>query len=322
MNDQKNGKKRRKKWKYIIIAIVVILGGVEAVRFVASKPPQQDIYFTEYNLKVDTTILKYDSVKNETSKIGVVDGEFYKCVLNSDKTCITGLLYDSGEKKTELVRYDLSTGTLEDKGLAKIMKDTADADEWENILIYDGGNKFLVSYLDGNEEEKWLFYDIATGQYGIVEGEHNGTCEFVEIHDNILWYVAKKGCTLYQYNLETQEKTKIMDSVEGVAVNEDAGLVAYAKEKWDSKIYLYDIKHKITRLMAIAPKWYSFYADLFYTESRWSDDGRLLFYVKIFPGFAATSDVGIRACDPKSGRVFSIYEIKNTGHTFRFIASD
>ncbi|MDE7273775.1 MAG: hypothetical protein K2N95_12065 [Lachnospiraceae bacterium] len=132
--------KRHRKLLYIITAIVIIAGGGIIVRLTIAGTCklQQDVFFTEYNLNVDTTIFKYDPAENEVSEIGIVKGKFYKCVLNSDKTSITGMLYDCDEKTTELVRYDLKTGTVESQGLAQIVKEAAGTDAWKKILVYRG----------------------------------------------------------------------------------------------------------------------------------------------------------------------------------------
>lgn len=314
---------KSKRKLYITIAIMIFAGtGITVFMIMTgSCKLQQDIYFTEYNLNVDTTIYKYDSIENKVSGIGSVEGKFYGCVLNQDRTHITGILYDCNEKKKELIRYDLTTGTIERQGLAKIIKETTGADEWKKILVYDGGNKFLASYSDKEEIERWLFYDLVTKQYDIAEGEKHGTSQFVEISDDTLWYRTYEGGMLYQYDLRTQAKIKIIDSVESVAVAADDGLVAYTKERGGDKIYLYNMKTNKTRMMAVELR-VPFYGDLFETESRWSDDGSLFFYVKCYPGFAATSDIKLRACSPKTGKVTDIYEVKDTGHAFRFIADN
>lgn len=167
---------------------------------------QQNNFFTEYNLDVDTTIYEYDHIKNEVSELGKVKGCFYNCMVDSEEMYITGLLYDCDEKTTGIVRYDLNTGEIKSCELPDTIERITGTDKWYIRMLYNGGNRFLVSYDDDNKNEMWLFYDIATGQCDIVEGEKHGIVQFLGVYDNTLWYVAFAGGALYQYDLVTKTK--------------------------------------------------------------------------------------------------------------------
>ena len=280
---------------------------------------QQNIFFTEYDLDVDTTIFKYDSVKNEVAEVGKVKGCFYKCIVDSKETYITGLLYDFDEKKTGIACYDLTTREIIPYELPDTIDEIAATDEWHISLLYNGGNKFLVSYDDENEHEMWLFYDLDTGQYDVIEGEEYGTNQFLGVYNNTLWYVAFAGGTLYQYDLETGTKIKVLDSVTSVAIKADIGKIAYTKNDNRKKIYLYDMNSKKTTHLTWT-RWNTYY-ELSRSESRWGDDGRMFFCVSSFPGLFGASEESLMVYDMKSGKQFCIYKVKNTLHQFRYVAS-
>lgn len=84
MTDQKE---KHRKWLYIITAIVIIAGGGLIVRLIMAQTckQQQNIFFTEYDLDVDTTIYEYDHIKNEVSELGKVKGCFYNCMVDSEE---------------------------------------------------------------------------------------------------------------------------------------------------------------------------------------------------------------------------------------------
>ena len=133
-----------------------------------------------------------------------------------------------------------------------------ETDEWHISLLYNGGNKFLVSYDDENEHEMWLFYDLDTGQYDVIEGEEYGTNQFLGVYNNTLWYVAFAGGTLYQYDLDTGTKIKVLDSVTSVAIKADIGKIAYTKNDNRKKIYLYDMNSKKTTHLTWT-RWNTYY---------------------------------------------------------------
>lgn len=198
---------KSKKALYVVIAIVIVLVGSMAVRlFMANTyKMQQNIYFTEYDMN-DTVIWKYGPIDEEVSEVGKLGGNFYQCVIDRDEAYITGLIYDKDEQMTKLVRYEMATGRVEFQELEAYIKDAAGVVAGEKILIYDGGNKFLVSYYDIKQDQMWLFYDLTTGQYDIVKGDTHEVDQFLGLYDGTLWYTTFAGGTLCRYDLETREK--------------------------------------------------------------------------------------------------------------------
>ena len=224
----------------------------------------------------DTAIWKYAPLREEVSEVGKLSGNFYKCVIDRDEAYITGLIYDKDEQVTKLVRYELAAGRVEFQELEAYIKDATGMVAGEKILIYDGGNKFLVSYYDIKQDQMWLFYDLTTGQYDIVKGDTHEVDQFLGLYDGILWYTTYAGGTLCRYDLETREKTKVLDSVHDASVNSAAGIIAYTKKNNSKMIYLYDLNSRRTKHLALM-RWNTYYSNL-YRESQWSNDGRLFFF--------------------------------------------
>ncbi len=313
--------KKSKKAVYVVIAIVIVLVGSMAVRlFIANTyKMQQNIYFTEYDMN-DTAIWKYDPLREEVSEVGKLSGNFYKCVIDRDEAYITGLIYDKDEQVTKLVRYELATGRVEFQELEAYIKDATGMVAGEKILIYDGGNKFLVSYYDIKQDQMWLFYDFITGQYDIVKGDTHEVDQFLGVYDGTLWYTTYAERALCRYDLETREKTKVLDSVHDASVNSAAGIIAYTKKNNSKMIYLYDMNSRRTKHLALM-RWNTYYANL-YSESQWSNDGRLFFYVTSFIKFFNAADDSFMVYDYKSGKKFCIFKVRNTLHRFGYIASE
>lgn len=99
--------------------------------------------------------------------------------------------------------------------------------------------------MDEDEDNKWLFYNFATNEYEIVEGEEHGVSKFVAIDENDLWYVSDNGSTLYKYDMKTKTVSIILDHIDSVAVATNTGFAAYIKDTANrKKIHLYDISRK------------------------------------------------------------------------------
>ena len=313
--------KKSKKAVYVVIAIVIVLVGSMAVRlFIANTyKMQQNIYFTEYDMN-DTAIWKYDPLREEVSEVGKLSGEFFQCVIDRDETYITGFLYESVGKSAKLARYELATGMIELQELDDIMVNATGTETGNKILLYDGGNKLFVSYDDTKQDPMWLFYDLITGQYDIVKGDTCKVDQFLGLYDGTLWYTTYAERTLCRYDLETREKTKVLDSVHDASVNSAAGIIAYTKKNNSKMIYLYDMNSRRTKHLALM-RWNTYYANL-YRESQWSNDGRLFFYVTSFIKFFNAADASFMVYDYKSGKKFCIFKVRNTLHRFGYIASE
>ena len=291
----------------IIVSVVLILCKIYE--------SQENIFFTEYENeyeKDDTIIYRYNSKSNSVVEIGRVQGKLENCVINSDETYITGVIYD---EVFEIVRYDLVAGTFEMLDAAeKIAALTDNHVGCSNSLIYDGGNKIFVTFKDKNGGRKWLLYDLTTDQYDIVTGEDIWS---MTIHNNSLWYVANSN--LYQYDFESKEKTKIMKSAQSDSVvMPEMGLVAYTKDIHRKEIYFYDMRTQ-ERYCVVEGGWNTVYGDLDWTNSRWSDNGREFFYIEYFPGFfnAATTKLMVYNVITRSSRC--IYKAKMTMHEFQYV---
>lgn len=319
-----------------VIAGVIDLAIMSVYRYYVR---QENIFFLEYENeyeKDDTIIYKYNSINDSVIEIGKMKGKLQDCVINKDETYITGVIYDEVyDEGVEIVRYDLVNGTVETLDVvSKISALTGNKAGWYCSLIYDGGNKFFISFEDENGDEKWLLYDLTTDQYDIVEGE-NGTIWYLEIRDDNLWYIAYDW-TLCQYDLETKERTKIMKSARyNSVIMPETGLVAYKKSLSNEVmpemglmgyikalphegIYLYNTKTQKSSCIAWGG-WNIYYGDFLWTDSRWSDNGREFFYIKSFPGFFNASTERLMIYDVLTHRSRCIYKVKMTLHDFQYV---
>lgn len=310
-------KEKRKRWVYIC----VIAGIIVSVVLILCKifESQENIFFTEYEgeyEKDDTIIYRYNSKSNSVVEIGRVQGKLHDCVINSDETYITGLIYkEVSYDGVKIVRYDLATGAVETlDATEKIAALTGNHASLINSLIYDGGNKIFVDFQDKNGGIKWLLYDLTTDQYDIVTGQGVWS---LTIHNNKLWYVVNSN--MYQYDLESKERTKIMESAQSDSVvMPEMGLVAYTKGLYNDKIYLYDMRTQETSYIAEGG-WNTYYGELTWTNSRWSDNGREFFYIESFPELfnASTERLMIYNVITRSSRC--IYKAKMTTHEFQYV---
>ena len=188
---------------------------------------------------------------------------------------------------------------------------------WGNILIYDGGNKIFVGFEDDIGNEKWLLYNMETDQYEVVESK-DVVSNYLTVYDNKLWYITHKGI-LYRYDLSSKEKIKIMEHLPTDAVvMPDAGLVAFTKDTQIEKIYLYNILTQKTLYM-IEGGWNTYFGQLSWTNSRWSDNGNEFFYVKSFPGLFHEATIQMMTYDVITHRSRCIYKVKMTNHLFRYV---
>lgn len=306
-------KAKRKLGVCICVAAGLIVSGVLLIHIFFG--PQENIFFLEYENeyeKEDTIIYQYNSKSKTVVEIGRVQGQLQDCVINSDETYITGVIYDGD---FEIVRYDLATGTVEMLDAARKIDILTD-NRWYNTWIYNEGNKIFVNYKDGNDRTKWLLYDLAADQYDIMDGE-GAAIDYLTIYNDRLWYIADNGA-LYQYDLERKEKTQMMESVHyGAAVMPETGLVAYTK-KCQKEICLYNILTK-ERSYISGGGWNIYYGDLEWTNSRWSDNGREFFYIEYFPGFFNAATTKLMVYDVIMHRSRCIYKVRMTGHEFRYV---
>ena len=318
-------KEKRKRWLYICVIAGIIVSVVLSLCKIYES--QENIFFTEYENeyeKDDTIIYRYNSKSNSVVEIGRVQGKLHDCVINSDETYITGLIYEEVSfDGVKIVRYDLATGTVETlDATEKIAALTDNHAGLINSLIYDGGNKIFVDFQDKNGGIKWLLYDLTTDQYDIIEGEED-IARSLTIHNGDLWYIADSegwySGPLYRYDLESKEKTKIMESAQyDSVVLPEMGLVAYTKGLYNDKIYLYDMRTQETSYIAEGG-WNTYYGELNWTNSRWSDNGREFFYIESFPGLfnASTERLKIYNVITRSSRC--IYKIRMTTHEFQYV---
>ena len=258
--------KKGRKWLYAVIVIVIILVGEMAVRLVIANAykMQQNIFFTEYDMD-ETAVLKYDPLRGEVSEVGRVKGKFCKCVIDGDEAYITGVVYDGDKQGTQLVQYELATGMIGYRDLEGIVEDATGTNTGKKLLIYAGGNKLLVSYFDANQDEMCLFCDLATGQNEIIKGDECQVAQFLGVYDDTLWYKTYVGGTLYQYDLKTQEKTKVLDFVHDAVVNSDAGIIAYTKKNNSQMLYLYNMNDRKTKYLPLM-RWNTYYSDMYETS--------------------------------------------------------
>ncbi len=317
MEEQKKTNKI-KWWIPVIVGmswVVVMAGCCFIIYSRKAYELQQNVYFLEWDTKEDETIFyKYSSKDEGAVEVGKVEGQMNHCVINDEESCITGLCYDQGVKR---VQYDLITGTVYSEVIGeKIDLLTGDV-TWYALLMYDGGNKIVISYEEANGDEKWLFYDFTSEEYNMIEGQ-GSTTEFLEIDDNNLWYVSSAG-RLYRYNFESGRKTEMLKNIGNAAVAVNTNLVAYIKDSMHpKKIYLYNLNTKKTRFIAKGG-WNICYGNIFEKKGQWSNDGRKFFYVKYFPTFFSAADVSLMVYNTENGRTFCIYKEKNTLHQFRYI---
>lgn len=314
-----NKKGKRRIWVFICVTVGIVVAG--ALILFKIFEPQENIFFTEYESEYeidDTIIYQYDSKNNTVTELGRVPGEFLNCVINRDETYITGVT-DGGV--FEIVRYDLIAGTTETLDAEeKIAALTDNNVGWDNSLLYDGGNKIFVSFEDESGKGKWLLYDLTTDQYDIVEEE---TIWFLSIHNNSLWYIADGvdwyHGSLYQYDLERKEKTKVMESAHyDSVVMPETGLVAYTKDIAEKQIYLYDMRTQESSCITDGG-WNTFYGDLDETNSRWSDNGNEFYYIEYFPGLFNEATTKLMVYNVITHRSRCIYKVKMTAHPFRYV---
>lgn len=314
-------KTKLKLWVCICVAAVIIVLGVLLICKITE--PQENIFFLEYESeyeKEDTIIYRYNATNKTVTEVGKVKGELQDCVINSNETCITGMVY--GEV-AEIVRYDLLTGAVETLDAArKIDTLTDNRAGWGNILIFDGGNKIFVGFIDEYDVKKWLIYNLKNDQYDIIERE-DGVISYLTIQDNKLWYIADSGYfdygNLYQYDLEKKEKTKIMEHLSRDAViMPNTGLVAYTEGTYRKEILMYNIMTQNTSYL-VEGGWNTYFGQLLWTNSRWSDNGNEFFYVKSFPGLFHEATIQLMTYDVITHRSRCIYKVKMTTNEFRYV---
>lgn len=306
-----------------IICAIVVLGAALTVWMIyinkAAVPDSeawQNIYFWEYENTHgdDTVFFKYDRTTDEVVEIGRVDGYFHNCVINEEETVITGI-FSKEDSDNDIARYDLSTGRVEPLNMTdKINGLTMDNTKWWKALLYDEGNKIMFPYYE-ETGEKWLFYDLSTEQYHIIDGEERGTAQLLAIHDNTLWDIARKGGVLYRYDLETHTKVSITDSVALAALAEETGLVAYAKSIECKEIYLYDINSRTGKCIAKAGM-HTHYGHYTWSDVVWSSNGRQFFYIK----YDDYETVRFMVYDADTDRSCCIYQTKMSIHAFGYAA--
>lgn len=317
-----------KKWVLLtigVMAVLIAVFGAIAVHINKGNDyePQQNVYFLEYenDKEGDTVIFKYDHIKDEVTEIGRIRGYFRNCVINEEETTITGIFSEKIlNSECDLVRYDIATRAVEPQNVTEKISELAKGnEEWFNALVYDEGNKILISYDDENGSKRWLFYDPITEEYEDMIQEESVAVEFLTIHNNNLWYRSGTE-SLYQYDLDTQVKTPITDSVHNssAAIAPDIGLMAYTKDISRKKIYLYDINAQRTKCIA-GGGWNTCYGDLSFTDAGWSNDGRQFFYIRYFPGLFDESTKRLMIYDVKTGRSHCIYKKDMTLHEFRYV---
>lgn len=317
---------RLKKVRSVIAAILIALAAITGVCFFIFNHKevyelQQNIYFMEWDNQEDKTIFyRYIAEDGEVMELGSMEGRFLHSAINKDETIIT-ILRSNGDSH-EIIRYDLAAGTFQTENIGEKIYDLTNHTVWvwRAALLYDGGNKILISYNGALGHEKWLFYDLVTEEYDVVKGREDKAGKFLAVNDHEVWYASVHG-TLYRYDRETDESIEILDSFNSAAAAPDTALIAYIEEgRQDKKIYLYDINREKTKYIA-AGRWNTYYGDIFNKEGQWSDDGRYFFYSKYFMGLFNAADISLMAYNTGSGRSFCIYKKKGTLHEFRYIGS-
>lgn len=284
--------RRIRQWMFaaVIIALAAIIVGI--FLFIIKRKThelQQNIYFMEWDSGEEETIFyKYDYKDDEVVRIGIIEGKFRQCVINGNETCITASRYN-GEFQ-ERIQLDLTTGMVQIEDIGDRVNPIIENDVWNAMLLYDEGNKMLISYKDKEGDEKWMFYDFLTEEYDIIEGIKNTTGRFLKINDDELWYASGNG-DLYQYNWKTNTSTKVLDSINCAAVAPKVGLITYVeKGMQNEKIYLYNLNRKKVKCI-IHGGWNTYYGDFFDKKGQWSNDGRYFFYTKSFPGLFSASNI-------------------------------
>lgn len=188
MRVSKTVEQRKKRILLSICAIVVLAAGLGVLIVHKNKEdiykPQQNIFFLEYeneNEKEDTIIFRYDQIKDEVVELGKVKGYFQDCVINEEETVITGICSKNlSGAGYDVVRYDIAAGTTEYLNMDEIVNEltTGNAKEFIVALVYDEGNKVLITYDDENEDKWWLFYDFVTGEYDKIFQEESKISDF------------------------------------------------------------------------------------------------------------------------------------------------
>ena len=84
------------------------------------------------------------------------------------------------------------------------------------------------------------------------------------------------------------------------------------------KIYFYSILMQKTIRMTEGG-WNTYFGQLSWTNSRWCDKGNEFFYVKSFPGLFQETTTQMMIYDVITHRSRSIYKVKMTNHSFRYI---
>lgn len=316
----------RANGKWIVCAIVVsaaILAAALTVMMIHKNKVndydcevQQDIYFWEFEHGdgENTVFFRYDRMKDEVVEIGRVNGYFHNCVIDEEETVITGV-FSKTDSDSDIARYDLTTGAVTPLNITeKINELTMDNTKWWKALVYDEGNKVMFPYYDENGE-KWLFYDLAAGQYNIVDGEERGTNQLLAIHDNSLWNIARNDGVLYQYDLEAHTKTTIMDPVALAALAEETGLIAYTKSIDCEEIYLYDMNSQTSKCIANEGM-YIHYGHYNWSDITWSSDGGQFFYIK----YVGLETVSFMVYDVKTDKSRCIYKTDLVFDTFGYVA--
>lgn len=292
----------------------------------------QNVYFWEFEhghgYEEETVFYRYDQMRDEVVEIGRANGYFRNCVINEEETIITGVFSEGDSDDTieielttgmnDIARYDLTTGMVTHLNITeKINELTGDNAKWWKALLYDEGNKIMFPYYD-EDGEKWLFYDLATGQYNIIDGEERGTAQLVAIYDNTLWDIARKDGVLYQYDLETNTKTAIMDSVALAALAEESGLVAYAKNIDCEEIYLYDMNSQTSKCIE---KWKMsvHYGEYNWSDVTWSSNGRQFFYIDYY-WWGPNESASFMVYDVKSNKSRCIYKTDLATCKFGYVA--
>lgn len=317
-------------------AIVVGLAAVAGIvlwNVNSKKVPevQQNIYFLKHTYTFyhgrmqnkDTVILKYDPVSDEVVEIGIVSGYFYNCIMDAEETCITGILRDNATRDRYIVEFNLKDSTTQYKNIQEEIDDLV-SNAVREAMLYDDGNKLLVSYID-NAECKWILsYDLTTEKYEEVSLGKDKTSAIMTFDGHMLWYIS--GDTIYRYDWETQEKTKVLDSasVNSASIALDTGLIAYENVDMD-EIYLYDTNQG--KSSCIVPyKQSTLYGNLSSNgkNAMWSRDSRQFLYIQYNFLYALnwrgrSVDVSMMLYDVESGRRRCIYEDKDTLCDYEYV---
>lgn len=321
MDELKRMVKSKMQRSTIIIAVIVLAVILVICYLIFGKNGlfklQQNIYFMEWDNQKDETIFyRYNAENDVVDELGRISGSMHYCVVNKDETCLIGLsLKTEGQKR---IRFELVTGTFQTEDIGEKIDALTGGGKWRTLLLYDEGNKILISYEEGRNDQ-WLFYDFVTDEYSIIEGGKYKADKFLAFNDNEVWYVT--GATLRKYNLETGKDTKILYSFNSAAVAPDKEIVYYVESGiYDKKIYRYNVETNMIKCM-LSAGWNTYYGDMFEKEGQWSDDENYFFYVKYYPLLFSASNISLMVYNTRTGRSFCIYKEWNTYHEFRYIGS-